>query len=82
MGGVDLTDQNAAAYHLDQKSNFRIYLHIFNSLMDVACASSYIDYKIMHAKDLTLLDFKTISSAFFIEKCKSWRRAPTDDKTG
>lgn len=53
MGGVDLTDQNAAAYHLDQKSNFRIYLHIFNSLMDVACASSYIDYKIMHAKDLT-----------------------------
>lgn len=29
MGGVDLIDQRAVAYHLDQKPTIRFYLHIF-----------------------------------------------------
>ena len=82
MSGVDLTDQRAAAYHLDRKSTIRFYLRIFFDLMDVACASNYIVYNMMHPNDLTLLDFKTIFSTCLIERYTSRSREPPDGKTG
>ena len=82
MGDVDLTDQRAAASHLDQKSTIRFYLGIVFNLMDAACANSYIDYNMMHLNDLTLLDFKTTVSNYLIGRYTSRSRTPLDDKTG
>ena len=82
MGGVDLIDQKAAAYHLDQKSTIRFYLRIFFDSMDVSCANSYIVYNMMHPNDLTLLDFKTIVSTYLIGRYTSQSRAAADSKTG
>ena len=82
MGGLDLIDQRAAAYHLDRKSTIRFCLRIFVELMDVACANSYIVYNMMHPNDLIALDFKTIVTTYLIGKYTSRRRAPRDDKTG
>ena len=66
MLGVDLIDQRAAAYHLDQKSTIRFYLSTFFDLMDLACATLYIIYNMMYPNDLTLFDFKTIISIYLI----------------
>ena len=82
MSGVDLIDQRAAAFYLDQNSTITLYLRIFFDLMDVVCASMYIVYNMMHAKDLTLLDFKTIVSTCLIGRFTNRRRAPPDGKTG
>ena len=60
MGGVVLTDQTTAAYHLDRKSRVRFYLRIFVHLMEVACTNSFVVYNMLHPNDLILLDFKTI----------------------
>ena len=42
MGGADLIDQRAAAYHLDQTSTIRFYLRIHFDFINVVCAESYI----------------------------------------
>ena len=42
IGVVDLIDQRAVAYHLDQKSTIRFYLRKFFDLMDIACANSIL----------------------------------------
>ena len=44
MGGVDLIDQRAAAYHLDWKSTIRFYLSMFFDLMDVFYDASKWSY--------------------------------------
>ena len=81
MGGVDITDQRAAAYHLDRKSTIRFYSRIFFvDLMDVACANSYILYNMMHRNDFTLLAFKIIVSTYLIGRYTRRSRAPPDGK--
>ena len=49
IGGVDLIDQRAAAYHLDRKSTITFYLRICFDLVDV---------DMIHPNDLTLLYFQ------------------------
>ena len=58
MGGVDLMDQLKSAYQLDRRSNFRFYLRLFFDLFDVALVNSFIVYKKLENKDLTLKEFK------------------------
>ena len=82
MGGFDLIDQNAEAYHLDQRSIIRFYFLIFFYFMDVACANSYIVYNMMHPNDLTFFNFKTIVSTYLIGRYTSQGRGPLDGKTG
>ena len=60
MGGVDLMDQQTAAYWLDCKSSVQLYLRIFFDLLDTACANSFLVYNIKHPKQLPLLDYKII----------------------
>ena len=80
MGGVDVIDQGPPAFHLDQKSTHRFYLHVFFNLMDAACANSYIVYNMIHLNDRTLPDCKTIVSAYLIGRYKSRSRARIDGK--
>ena len=80
-GGVNLIDQRAATYHLDRKSTIRFYLRIFFNLM-MQPVLSYIVYSMMHPNDLTMLDFKTIVSTYFIGRYTSQSRAPPNGKTG
>ena len=79
MGGVDVIDQRAAAYLLDQISTIRFYLRIFFDLMD---ANSYIVCNMMHPIDLTLLDIKTIVSTYSIGRSTSRSRASPYGKKG
>ena len=58
MGGVDLMDQLKSAYQLDRRSKFRFYLRLFFDLFNVALVSSFIVYKKLENKDLTLKEFK------------------------
>ena len=58
MSGVDLMDQLKSAYQLDQRSKFRFYLRLFCNLFDVALVNSFIVYKKLENKDLTLKEFK------------------------
>ena len=58
MGGVDLMDQLKSAYQLDQRSKFRFYLRLFFYLFNVALIKSFIVYKKLENKDLTLKEFK------------------------
>ena len=58
MGGVDLMDQQKSAYQLDRRSKFRFYYHLFIDLFDVALVNSFIVYKKLEDKDLTLKEFK------------------------
>ena len=58
MGGVDLKDQLKSAYQLDRRSKFRFYLRLFFDLFDVALANSFIVYKKLENKYLTLKEFK------------------------
>ena len=83
MCGVDLTDQRAAAYHLDQNVNYQIsFAHfVFFDLIDFVCANSYIVYNMMHPNDLALLNFKTIVSTYLIGRYTSQSRAPPYGKT-
>ena len=82
IGGVELINQKAEAYNLDQKSSIRFYLCIFLDLMNVACANSNILYNMTHPNDLTLLHFKIIVSTYLIGRYTNRSRAPPDGKTG
>ena len=55
MGGIDLMDQQTAAYRLDLKLSVRFYLHIFFDLLDIAYADSFLVYNMKHPEQLTLL---------------------------
>ena len=59
MGGVDFMVQLKSAYQLDRILKFRFYLRLFFDLFDVALVSSFIVYKKLENKDLTLKQFKT-----------------------
>ena len=58
MDVVDLMDQLESAYQLDQRSKFRFFLRLFFDLFDVALVNSFIVYKKLENKDLTLKEFK------------------------
>ena len=58
MSGVDLVDQLKSAYQLDRKLKFRFYLRLFFDLFDVGLVNSFIVYKKLKNKDLTLKEFK------------------------
>ena len=58
MGGADLMDQLKSAYQLDQKSKFRFYLRLLFDLFDVALVNSFIVYKKLENRHLTLKEFK------------------------
>ena len=58
MGGVDLMDQLKSTYQLDRRSKFGFYLRLFFGLFDVALVNSFIVYKKLENKDLTLKEFK------------------------
>ena len=60
MGGVDLMDQQAAAYQLDHESSVAFYLHIFSDLLDIACVNSFLLYNMKHPKQLTSLSYKMV----------------------
>ena len=51
-------DQLKSAYQLDQRSKFQFYLRLFFDLFDVALVNSFIVYKKLENKDLTLKEFK------------------------
>ena len=72
MGGVDLMDQLRSAYQLDRGSKFLFYLRLFFDLLDVALVNSFILYKKLENKDLTLKDFKICIAlkliAFFVSR--------------
>ena len=55
MGGVDLMDQLKSAYQLYQRSK---YLRLFFYLFDVALVNSFIVYKKLENKDLTVKELK------------------------
>ena len=42
MGHVDVIDQKTAAYRLDFKSKFRVYLRMFFDLNDIVIVNSHI----------------------------------------
>ena len=58
MSGVHLTDQLKSAYKLDRRSKCRFYLRLLFDLFDVALVNSFIVYKKLENKDLTLKEFK------------------------
>ena len=58
MGEVDLMYQLKSEYQLDRRSKFRFYLRLFFDLFDVALVNSFIVYKKLENKDLTLKEFK------------------------
>ena len=58
MGGLELMDQLKSAYQLDQRLKFQFYLSLFFDLLDVALADSFIVFKKLENKDLTLKEFK------------------------
>ena len=57
IGGVDLMDQLKSGHKLDQRSKFRFYLHLFFDMFDAALVNSFIVYKKLDNKDLTLKEF-------------------------
>ena len=58
MGGIDLVNQRAVAYHL----TIAFYLRIFFDLMGVACGKSYFVYKMLHPDNLKLFNSITTVS--------------------
>ena len=58
MGGVELMDQLKSAYQLDRRSKFRFYLSLCFDLFNFALVNSFIVYKKLENKDLTLKEFK------------------------
>ena len=59
MSGVDVIDQETAAYWLDCKSKFRFYLRMFFDLIDIAIVNSHIVYTKL-GNSISLLDFKIV----------------------
>ena len=62
MGGIDLVNQRAVAYHLNRKLTIAFYLRTFFDLMGVACGKSYFVYKMMHPDNLKLFNSITTVS--------------------
>ena len=58
MGGIDLMDQLKSAYQLDRRLKFGFCFRFFFYLFDVALVDSFIVYKKLENKDLTLKEFK------------------------
>ena len=58
IGGVDLMDQLKSAYQTDRRWKFWFYLRLFFDLFNVALVNSFIVYKELENKDLTLKEFK------------------------
>ena len=58
MDGVDLMDQLKSAYQLDRRLKFGFCFRFFFYLFDVALVDSFIVYKKLENKDLTLKEFK------------------------
>ena len=58
MGAVDFMDQLKSAYQLDRRSKFRFDLRLFFDLFNVALVNSFIMYKKLENKYLTLKEFK------------------------
>ena len=58
VGGVYLMDELKSAYQLDRRLKFWFYLRLFFDQFDVALANSFIVYKKLENKDLTLKEFK------------------------
>ena len=44
MGGINVINQKTAAYRLDHKSKFRLYLRMIFDLIDIAIVNSHIEY--------------------------------------
>ena len=51
-------DSLKSTYKLDGRSKFQFYLRLFFHLLDVALVNSFIVYKKLENKDLTLKEFK------------------------
>ena len=58
MGGIDLMDQLKSAYQLDRRLKFGFCFRFFFYLFDVTLVDSFIVYKKLENKDLTLKEFK------------------------
>ena len=76
MARVDLMEQLKSAYQLDRRSKFRFYLCLLFDQFNVALVNSFIVYKKLENKNLTLKEFKIcialklISS--FVSRKLSW----------
>ena len=73
LGGVDLMDQLKSAYQLYRRSKFRFYLRLFFDLFDVALVNSFIVYKKLENKDLTLKEFKICIAMKLMASFVSWK---------
>ena len=58
-----------------------VWTYLFDS-MNVTCVNSHIVYSMTYPNDLTLLDFKTITSTYLTGRYTCWRRESLDGKTG
>ena len=74
MGGIDLMDQQTAAYQLDRKSSVRFCLRIFFDLLDIACVNSFLVYNMKHPKQLIFLDCKIVIAKNLIRWHQSRQR--------
>ena len=74
MGGIDLMDQQTAAYQLDRKSSVRFCLRIFFDLLDIACVNSFLVYNTKHPKQLIFLDCKIVIAKNLIRWHQSRQR--------
>ena len=74
MSGVDVIDQETAAYWLDCKSKFRFYLRMFFDLIDIAIVNSHIVYTKLR-NSISLLDFKIVVSKSLIETYSNRQRS-------
>ena len=74
MGEVDLMDQLKSAYQLDRRSKCWFYLRLFFfNLFDVALVKSFLMYKKLENKDLTLKEFKICIALKLIASFASWK---------
>ena len=59
MDGVDIMNKKTAAYRLDSKSKYCLYLRMFFDLIDVTYVNSHIVYLKLD-DDISLLNFKIL----------------------
>lgn len=63
IGGVDLLDQETAAYSLNRKYyGGWYYLQLLFDLIDLCMVKLHIVYEGYHPKGMELLDFKVVAS--------------------
>ena len=82
MGGVGLMNQLKSAYQLDRSSKFRFNLCQFFDLFNVALVNSFIVYKKLENKDLTLKEFNIcialkLIASFFSQKLSCPNHRPS-----